>query len=333
MGQTVLTSGVHSEYVLGPLSEYLRKNGYNVVEIDFGLQKGDVETQIRELARGQVVYITSAHTNFSVRMARQILPLFATSYPNYLCPLEIIPLLGTNLKSIYVPHDLLTPYGDTNLQEFRFLSVYDHILAPANAHALKATIGGHTQVHDMGWIKFNSELRRKNTVRKVSGFKVSVFISMLEHLRFKLGLEGLVDYIKPIMKSGYSIKLPVWHGIDELERVLRCSGMQVVPSDVSSIELIDESDVVICNGASSIHAEAAYMGKPTICLSGEEGISSVAQKEKLSGFPEIYFMSHEQLSALDESGLKSIASKPRVVTPRVFEFSEVATLINKLFAA
>lgn len=331
MGQTVLTSGVHSEYVLGALSSYLRHQGINVIELDFGVVKDDVKNKLHQLAADRLVYITSAHTNFSVRVAQQLAPIFAESYPNYLCPLEIMPLLGSNFKSVYVPHDLLTPYGDTNLQEFRFLNIFDHILAPGNAEALKATIGGRTEVHEVGWIKFNSETRRTTRPPEASDLKVAVFITMLEHLRLMFGQQGLIDYVKPIMKDGYSIKLPTWHGVEAVENAMQNAGIHVVPAEVSSIELIDQSDVVICNGASSIHAEASYMGKPTICLLGEEGISSVGQRQKLSAFPEIIFMSHEQLGSLNESQLKIIAGGKGSRSPKVFDFSYVANVIRDLF--
>lgn len=326
---SVITSGVDSEYVLGELSYYLRKTGIDVKEFDFGSSTNDIRQTIREIADKKSVYITSAHSNLSVRVAKNIAPLFAASYPNYLCPLEILPVLGKNFISVYVPHDLLTPYGDTNLQETRFLNVFDHILAPNNAKVLKAAIGGKTQVHEAGWIKYHSEKRGQWQWPETRSLKVVVFVSMIEHLRLKFGVRGLVEYLHPIVREGYIVKLPAWHGVDSIESELKKSGISVVPAEVSSVEVISQSDVVICNGASSIHAESSYLGKPTICMLDEEGISSDSQRQKLMGLHGIFFISRENLKSMTAAEIGRLTRHDFAKPGKVFDFQYVAELIGR----
>lgn len=332
MTGTVITSGVDSEYVLGELAAYLRINGINVMEFDFGLPVMDVKQALQDMFNHRLVYLTSAHTNLSVRVAQQIVPIFAENYPNYLCPLEIIPLLGANCTTIYVPHDLLTPYGDDNLQEIRFLNVFDHIFAPNDAKALKATIGGKTEVHEVGWIKYNSQNYKELYCSKSSELKVTVFVSMIEHLRHKFGLQGLIEYLRPLMRPGYVIKLPAWHGVKIVEDALRNSGFDVIPADVSSIELIRRSDVVICNGASSIHAESSYLGRPTICMLDDEGISSDTQRKKLSSLPNILFMDRETLRSITREEMINISMNKSTRAALVFDFDYAVGLVKRALA-
>jgi hypothetical protein len=167
-------------------------------------------------------------------------------------------------------------------------------------------------------------------MRETTSAKVSVFISMIEHLRLKLGLNGLVEYIRPIIKEGYRVKLPAWHHIELVEDALRMEGIDVIPSRESSIDVISQSDIVICNGASSIHAEAGYMGKPIICLLGEEGISSSDQRTKLSHLRNISFFTHSQLCSFDPA--KTVSRKvDQTKSPKKFDFSYVSKLVKESF--
>ena len=148
----LLTSGVDSEYVLTDLAAHLRTKGWDVTELDFGQFKGDPRPVLDQLKQDQVGYITSAHTNLTTLVASVISPKFVELYPNYLSPLEILRYVQPKV-SLYIPHDLLTPFGDTNLNEFRFLDLFDYILSPFPAPALQAALGKSVEVIQAGWIK------------------------------------------------------------------------------------------------------------------------------------------------------------------------------------
>lgn len=323
----VITSGVDSEYVLAGLSAYLRERGHEVIEIDFGNFTGDPKKLLDSFPKNEVIYITSAHTNLTLRVASTIAPKFAAHYTNYLAPIEIIPYLQP-YKSIYIPHDLLTPYGDTNLDEYRFLDIYDEILAPQNSRSLQAMLPVSTRVHEAGWIKYTKgKCNPEKNLTHVA--KVTLFISMIEHLRNKYGTEGLINYLTPFFTNSFSIKLPQWNNISEIEKAIRNVGnIEVIPSNTDTTSVILNADVVICNGASSIHAEATLLGRPTICLLDNEGISMSDQIKKLSPYSSIYLHDYRQRLPISNTLLTQARKSIREPLLRPFRYELVEEIIN-----
>lgn len=328
MKPTIVTSGVDAEYVLGELSAKLRDEGYDVIEYDFGKTKHCVLSEIKALANGNVVYITSAHTNLTQRVAAAMLGQLQNRYPNYLAPLEFLPLLKPRL-SLYVPHDLLTPYGDSNLQEYRFLDLFDHVLAPYDGDSLQPLVGANTKVHDAGWIKFRGAAPLQQLPPAPSGLRVTLFVSFVEHLQHVHGVEGFVEYLRPILTPDVRVKLPLWGGVVAMEDALRAkSPAQVVPAATNSIDLISDSDVVICNGASSIQAESSLMGKPTICLLDNEAETAETKQQKLRPFPAIRFHDYSQRQPFPDGFLSDVAAHPPARKLRPFDYDLVRRLAS-----
>lgn len=333
----VVLSGVASEYVLGDLANYLRQQGHRVHEFDFANFKGDAVTALKSLDGSKCTYITSAHTNLTRAVAEVLVPLFATHYPNYLAPLEILGILRPRL-SIFIPHDLLTPFGDNNLNEYRYLDLYDHILAPFKFPALQAALGAQTKVHTVGWIKHANINRQKYAENKFTNNektfkksepKVAVFVSMIEHLRWKYGDQGVYEYLKPLFNPNVQIKLPDWNGIETIEALCRKDNRcNIFPSKRNSIELIETADIVVCNGASSIHAEANLMGRPTICLIDDEFISESEQRLKLDHLSNIYFHNYRNKIPLSNEFLANIIKKQQPQPSLKFNFEIVNAIIN-----
>lgn len=333
----VVLSGVASEYVLGDLAEHLRNHGHRVHEFDFASFKGDAVTALRFLADRQCTYITSAHTNLTVSMAEVLVPLFPVHYPNYLAPLEILGILRPR-QSIFIPHDLLTPFGDNNLNEYRYLDLFDHVLAPFQAPALQAVLGAHTKIHTTGWIKhanipeekdMGSEFSKNVKYSEISQPKVAVFISMIEHLRWKYGDDGVYEYIKPLFNSNIQLKLPDWSGVEAIELLCKNDDKcNIFPSKGNAIDLIKSADIVVCNGASSIHAEANLMGRPIICLVDDEGITESEQKNKLSHLQNIYFHDYRNREPLPKSLLLDMKERKKNQAELKFSFDYVASLIK-----
>lgn len=304
MQPIVVTSGVDSEYVLSGLAEYLRGNGFTVHEIDFGVTREDVRPLLRSLRESRVSYVTSSHTNLTSRMARTIVPLFLDKYPNYLAPLEIMPLLQPQV-SVYVPHDLLSPFGDANLDEFRFLDMFDHIIAPYESPALQAQVGKYTRVHDAGWIKYQEGQTAgdSDSSADVRNYpRIAFFISFTQHLNAKYGPDGIAQYFQPLLTEGVRIKLPVWSGVEAIEDAIRKhTQAEVVDSRVSSASLIAQSDLVLCNGASSILAEAILSGVPGICVLDAEAEPVELKLEKLREFPQLVYHDYHRREPLPQS--------------------------------
>lgn len=331
----VVLSGVASEYVLGDLADYLRSQGHRVHEIDFASFKGDAVELLQSLSNSQCTYITSAHTNLTTMTAGMLAPLFAKHYPKYLAPLEILGILRP-LRSIYIPHDLLTPFGDDNLNEYRYLDLFDHIFAPFPAPALQAVVGRQTQLHTAGWIK-HAKVSPSRALQSSSGFAgtvsertptVALFISMIEHLRWRYGDQGVFEYFEPLLGPNVIVKLPAWNGVDKIENLFRQhSHCHVFPSILNSIELMRQADIVICNGASSIHAEANILGLPSICLLDDEGITMVEQRSKLISLPYIYYHDYRSRSSLPSDLMSRFLEMSRPERAPVFDFSRVEAIV------
>lgn len=327
----ILASGVDSEYVLGDLCDYLRARGWSVEELDFGKLSGNPYEMLEKYHHAEAVYITSAHTNLSQRTARVLAPTFSNKYPNYLSPVEIIARIQPSL-SIYVPHDLLTPYGDTNLNEYRFLGLFDIVMSPFADSALQATLGPGTQVIDAGWIKniHPTSNGRIDIFHNLSSGqpRVALFVSMVEHLLSKYGVDGVVNYLLPLLQEHIAVKLPAWRGVDQLETALRQTGLAtVLPAELNSTSLIQAADIVICNGASSIHAESALMGKATVCLLDNEGISASEQRRKLEHLPGVYFHDYRDRTSIPEVTMQSLHNSKNAMSTRTFDYDAFEKLI------
>ena len=331
----VVLSGVASEYVLGGLANYLRECGHRVFEFDFANFKGDALEILKSLDGGQCTYITSAHTNLTKVAAAMLAPMFVNHYPNYLSPLEILGILRPK-QSIYIPHDLLSPFGGDNLNECRHLDLFDHIFSPFPDPALQAVVGAQTRVHTAGWIKhtrISPPVVDRNDIKSAAATRTdaptaALFISMIEHLRWRYGEHGVVDYFKPLLGSNVLVKLPDWQGVDAIESIFaNDTQCRVFPSTENSVDLICQADVVICNGASSIHAEANLLGRPTICLLDDEGVTAAEQQRKLKHLPCVHFHDYRKRSPLPVDLIPHLLKNSMPKIAPIFDFERVEAII------
>jgi hypothetical protein len=132
-----------------------------------------------------------------------------------------------------------------------------------------------------------------------------------------------------LLAPNVRIKLPVWSGADEVEAALREIGRgNVMPAQASSTEMILDADVVICNGASSIHAEATLMGRPTICLLDDCFIPSSDVKRRLRSFPDIHYHDYASRQPIPNEFLYRIAADNRQEAAPAFDYSLVERIIS-----
>lgn len=324
----VVTSGVDSEYVLAGLSEYLRSLGHKVLEMDFGLEK-DFSAHLSDFQSGNSVYITSSHINLTLKNSGLLSPGFAQLYPGYLSPLEIIPKINP-VASIYVPHDLLTPFGDENLGELRFLDLFDYVLTPYPAQPLQATLGRSAQVIESGWIKYTDKITNSQSFEASDSKKLTLFATMIGHLLGSFGPKGVVEYFAPIVSAGFKIKLPVWRDIDLVEKLFNSNFPGcVIPAKESTASVILNSDVVVCNGASSIHAESVLMGVPTICLLDDEGMSTDEQRRKLMHLKRVAFHDYRRRAPIGDECITELLKLRSEPTIFPFDFSIVKNIIGQ----
>lgn len=325
----VVTSGADSEYVLGDLVQYLRSNHVEVVDFDFGKVDGCIKKKLSELSHQSTIYITSAHTTLSRRVAKLIIPRFCANYTNYLAPVEVMALLRPRI-SIFTPHDLLSPYGDSNVNEFSNLDLYDYVLAPFSADELQQQVGSATKCIEAGWIKYHKLLPEAFMSLRGEPLKIVLFVTMIQHLLMKYGDQGMVDYLRPVLKKNVYVKMPAWKGIEPVERLIReQTEATLVDADTSSIRLIQAADLVISSTISSILAESIYFGKPSICLLDDEGESAAVKQAKMAHLQGLTWFPYFDRQELPEDFLLETAQ--RKVTGRLqpFDFDIVLSIIEK----
>lgn len=332
MKPIVVTSGVDSEYVLGGLAEYLRRKDFRLHELDFGITQEDVRPLLEQLRSESVAYVTSAHTNLTSRMAETIAPHLRKKYPYYLAPLEIFAYLNP-AKSFYIPHDLLSPFGEDNLEEYRFLDLFDHIMSPYDDSGLQSHIGKHTQVHHAGWIKSRDTDQHEDSIYlpKLHNYpRITFFISFVEHLQLKYGAVGIAEHFREILVEGVRVKLPVWKGAEQIEVAIReHTDATVVNSHCQSTSLIAQSDVVICNGASSIIAESILRGVPVICLVDDEAEPALDKRKKLSGFPQVVFHDFQARTRISENAWSAALAQQLTLQLKPFDFELMNQLLSE----
>lgn len=326
----IVTSGVDSEYVLGGLSRYLKDCGWEVFEFDFGQFKGDVHNALGSLPEGPTAYITSAHANLTANVADILVPTFRRKYPNYWSPLEFIQKIQPDI-SIYIPHDLLSPFGESNLSEHRFLDLFDIILSPTNIQELQTVLGVKTRVIESGWIKTADIPTFSHPSTNIEP-RITLFVSLVDWLLEKYGAHGVASYFGPLLTPGINVKLPSWSGIDKLESILREQySVNVIDTNESSIAVINQSDIILCNGASSIHAEATLMGVPCICLLTNEPWDAREQIKKLSHLPLLHFHDYTKRLPLSKASLINLLKNSRKLDTSCvkFDYSRVKDLLAK----
>lgn len=324
MKSVIVTSGVDSEYVLCKAAAFARSRGYEVFEFDFGRIDRDVTQDLSYLRTFNPVYITSCHTNLTYRVARQIFPQLVLRYPYYKSPLEIIPILCPR-KSIYVPHDLLAPFGEENLDEFRYLDVYDHVFSPYNAAHDYPVLYERCSITNVGWIKKSKDI----IVRERSDQEVTFFVSSVEHLLGRFGEEGLVDYFRPILQPGVRVKLPKWRGVIAIEKLIsETTRATVIDADCSSADLIATSDIVLCNGVSSIIAESCLDGVLTVFIADDEIEDAEVKMSRLSRFPGLIFHDYRNRLPIDVDWLMSQVNTARESKLNGFDFEAMLKIID-----
>jgi hypothetical protein len=321
----VITSGVASEYVLKDLCRFLSNEGWGILEFDFATFTGDPYRELNNYQGNNIVYITSAHINITRRSSYVSAPFLLKSYPNYLSPLEIMSILKPSV-SIYIPHDLLSPFGETSINDFNYLSLFDFVLSPYPALPLQLTVGEKTKVIESGWIKFASPA---STFFKKNKINIAILPSFIESLISKFGAHGTAEYFLPLLNEGVRIKFPHWKDVHLVEDVLgKFFPACLIKSTTNSTELIQWADIVIANGASSIHAEANYLGKPSICLLDSIGSSMEEQQHRLRKLPMVYFHDYRFRDKITIELFEELKETVRQPSKQPFRYEVVSQILR-----
>ena len=311
----ILTSGVGSEYVLSHLSKFLRAKGHNVIEFDLLKFKDNPYNFIKNLKNQGYAYITSAHTNLNYRLATHISPMYAEEYPRLISPMEIIAAINPSI-SIYIPHDLQSPYGEINTSEKDYLDIYDYIISPFEEDIIEKKLT-RAEVLYGGWIKSYKDI---NFSIKNSKIRNVYFISNFHFIREHYPPGILVNLYADIKKHTY-IKFPEWNDVKRYETEFIKKGFNIIPCRTLSTSVINSFDNIISDNAGSIFAESRYFGKNFYFF--KTNIFLDIQKDIINSGN---FLPKEIITSSDFANLKktnSIANKVKL-----FNFDLVESILN-----
>lgn len=247
---TFVFFGYGSEYSLGPLCEHFRQHGFKCLEIDL-LASDNPDKHLRDLVGKPIVFLTSAHPLYDERNFT-----FYRADRKVVSALHVISTLKP-IVSVYYPHDYKDPIKE---EELAYLSLFDLLLWPFES--APARYMQKTEVACVGWIKY---VERGLVERPIPKREAVFFLGAYQYY-LRAGIDRLVEDFSDLLHSGVAIKLPRWHDNESVESYLRQSGADVIASNENSIEVIENSELVIAHALSSVAVEACHLGKRVVYI-------------------------------------------------------------------
>lgn len=257
---TLVFLGMGSEYSLRPLAAEARRRGLSTLEVD--MYAPGWKASLDQLVPQQFVLITSSHPFvdgtfhdevFGVRAEIAALPSIVAQYQ----PRRIY----------YLPHDLAEPFKD---DEVYALPMFDALLMP-NEQAWY--LRQYTRVEVVGWIGTASDAI-------VCNCHIAFLPSEIAHYRHA-GAPIFAQAFEPVLRMRPMVKFPAFPGLQPLLECVKAYDCEVLPPETSSTAVIRSADLVVSNGLSSVVAEAARMGRSTLCIA--DGVHPLAAQHQRFG--------------------------------------------------
>jgi hypothetical protein len=239
--------GYEGENILSPLVEELGNQGIPCVEVNPCLN----ELKQYSYLAGRCNILTSNHYTRTREDLNELYPELRIKHDFF----DAIDFFKPK-KKLFFLHD----HGEAFvLNEFLFGRYWDLVVTPwPSIH--KTSAFSKLRAYDM-LLKNESEYDNL-----LINSEAVWFVSNIVALTKKLGQEGFTEYILSYAKSGISVKLPVYPGMDALEHQLARMGVKVIPSLQSSAITMLQAKTVVCSGLSGICDLAFYYNKPVIVI-------------------------------------------------------------------
>lgn len=232
--------------------------------------------------------------------------------------MEIISTINP-AKSIYIPHDLQSPYGESNTNENKYLDIYDYIISPFKEDEIKKTLKNAKVIYG-GWVKYFKSNKFKIKDKNIRNV---YFISNFHYIKEKYSPIELVDFFTDIKNHTY-IKFPYWNEVEKYEEELISAGFKIIPSYLLSTDIINSFDNIVCDNVGSIFAESNYLGKKCYFFKTKifkDFQSSIIKSSNLSS--DIIITGKDFLNLKKTSILKNDIS--------FFDFGLIASILNSKF--
>lgn len=264
--------GFGTEYVLTPLAEYMKAKGYSIVELDM-MEIANAKEILRTLKGKKIVFITCGHLFFDAYN----LSHFSSTTHEIVSPLEVMEYLNP-IRNIYYPHDLGTYFLP---EELPWIDLFDVILLPFKNSEFYL-LERYTQVCEVGWIKKNKQAYRQPAEEQ--NVRLIHFPSGFIYFIKNYSPDEIYAIWQPLWECGITIKFPRWPGLDAIADKCRSQGHIVIDENLKLFDVIEEADIIIATGSSSVLYEAGLSGWPVISVK-HTGISPAAYDKNLPRYP------------------------------------------------
>ena len=229
--------------------------------------------------------------------------------------MEIIALVKP-IKIIFYPHDLTEPFIE---YESQYLNQFDLFLSPAEPFT--TIYSQYTATEEVGWIKFRSNYKPGPTDSQFTPAKKAIWLLSDFILYLNMGPQAAYEVLAPILTQNVSVKLPQWEGSDEFEEYFSQKGIVMHSASRNAIDLIQQHDIILTNGLSSIIAESYYSGKTTVNITERSHYGDRLSFLK-KNFPDLIF--YEKVV---DFKLSEVPEKSRKPTLKPFDMEKTISLI------
>lgn len=293
--------GYGGENSLMPLADFMIKAGHKVLIIDdqkFPYSRAEMFDKLTELRSSfRITFITSAHLWFD----EQNYKFYYGNDPNMISAVELLDFLKPDF-SVFYPHDMEC---FVHQSELRWLDLFDLVMLPYQHNLYYRLKNYCRRVEIVGWIKKHQNVTLNLNLEQPS-YSPALFPSNIISFYDQLGAEGYSDWFRRYIGSNIPIKMPA--GDFGVYPILSKEGYQFLEPSKSVYDAMNEFNLIIGSGHSSIIFEAVFSGIPVISLL--DGIfPDEIYLKSLSGIEGIYPIHPEEL--LDF--LNDLSKNPRIL--------------------
>lgn len=295
--------------VLGCLADALEARGHRVLRID--PVQADTARLI-ESARGRgCVLVTSDH--FHIDTAAY----YGTTegVPAVMSVLELADAVEARAM-VCAPHDLTMGFEP---QDLAWIGRFDLVLVPDRRLQY---LGRVRRTLVVGWPRMLKAYDWAGLRGSKRGRAVHFLSGLITHFE-KRGVEQGLKVWKPLYDQGVSVKLPLWSSSDRIEQCLREAGASVIPAASDNFDVMNQHEVIITNGGSSVAAEAALAGRHPVHVCDPYLSPIDAQRRVLAGVPNVVHVTFEML---DASLARLRSREPELSAPAIKPFDTEAAV-------
>jgi hypothetical protein len=242
---TIVLHGYYSENATAVLRPYLEQAGLAAIDLNELSDRNQIDTALGHISAGCTV-ITSCHFFCTGKAFQRIYPKLRDP----LTPLDFLQIKHAHTKFVFLAHDLAEPIKDS---EWPLIDIFDKIFLPRPV-CLPRYIPQISPL--LAWYK---DLVPSAPLQPVDH---AFLPTNVWHELGVLGIHGYLDRYKDILAAGLPWKLAAWSGFEPLITALQNHGVDLLPSETNSRDIIAAANAIVTNHVGSVAWETIRHSKP-----------------------------------------------------------------------